>query len=104
MCDAPIVGGPVNNPSTHRIYVLGRLAPKSWYRTGTNYPWTPSYSALLPYIPSPGLIHSYLNLNYEKKMNNYSEYHYLGGDLPHLASPKHTKFIIIILCNCEYQF
>ena len=71
-CDAPISGGPVDNPSTSEISVLGRFAPKSWYRISTNYPWTPSYSAPLPYVPSPGPIHSYLNLKYEKKMNNYS--------------------------------
>ena len=27
-----------------------------------------------------------------------------GGDLPHLASPKYMKFIIIILCTRESQF
>ena len=70
--DALIFGGPVDNPSTRRIYVLGRFAPKSWYLTSTNYPWTPSYSAPLPYAPSPGPIHSCLNLKYEKKMNNYN--------------------------------
>ena len=36
--------------------------PKFWYWTGTNYPWTPSNSEALPYVPSPGPIHSYLNL------------------------------------------
>ena len=70
--DAPIFGGPVDNPSTYGISILDHLAPKSWYRTGTNYPWTPSYPTPLPYIPLPGPIHSYLNLKYEKKMNNYS--------------------------------
>ena len=72
LCDAPISGGLVDNPSTRGISVLGRLAPKSWYRIGTNYPWTSSYSVPLPYVPSRGPIHSYLNLKYEKKMNNYS--------------------------------
>ena len=28
-CDAPIFGGPVDNPSTCEISVLGCLAPKS---------------------------------------------------------------------------
>ena len=60
-------GGPVDNLLTYRISVLGRLAPKSWYQTGTNYPWTPGYSTPLPYVPSPGPIHSYLNLKYKKK-------------------------------------
>ena len=31
-------------------------------------------------------------------------FHHGGGDLPHFASPKHTKFIIIILCIRESQF
>ena len=71
-CDAPISKGLIDNPSTRRISVLGRLVPKSWYQTSTNYPWTSSYSAPLPYVLSPRPIHSYLNLKYEKKMNNYS--------------------------------
>ena len=71
-CEAPISKGPIDNPSTCGISTLGHLAPKSWYRTGTNYPWTPSYSAPLRYVPSPGPIHSYLNLKYENKIFNYS--------------------------------
>ena len=71
-CDVPIFGDPVDNPSTHRISIISRLALKSWYQTSTNYPWAPSYLTPLPYIPSPGLILSYLNLKYKKKMNNYS--------------------------------
>ena len=67
-----ISGGPIDNPSTSGISVLGHFAPKSWYRTGTNYPWTLSYLAQLPYVPSLGPIRSYLNLKYEKTMNNYS--------------------------------
>ena len=70
-CDAPISGGPVDNPSTHEIFILGHWAPKSWYWTSTNYLWTPSYSTPLPYVPSLGPIHSYLNLNYENKTINY---------------------------------
>ena len=30
-CDALISRGPVDNPSTCEISVLGHLAPKSWY-------------------------------------------------------------------------
>ena len=71
-CDALISGGHIDNTSTHRISVLGYLAPKSWYRAGTNYLWTPSYSTPLSYVPSLGPIYSYLNMKYEKKMNNYS--------------------------------
>ena len=37
-----------------------------------NYSWTPSYSAPPQYIPSPGSIHSLLNLKYEHKTFNYS--------------------------------
>ena len=40
---------------------LGHCAPKSWYRTGTIFPWTPSYSAPPRYVPSPRPIHSYLS-------------------------------------------
>ena len=71
-CGAPIFGGPVDNPSTRGISILGHFAPKSWYRTNTIYSWTPSYSALPQYVPLPGPIHSYLNLKYENKTFNYS--------------------------------
>ena len=70
--DTRISGGPVDNSSTCRISILGRLTLKSWNRTSTNYPWTPSYSAPLPYVPLPRPIYSYLNLKYEKRINNYS--------------------------------
>ena len=96
ICDVPIFGGPVDNPSTRRISVFGRLAPKSWYLTSTNYPWTPSYSAPLPYVPSPGHIHSYLNLKYEKKMNNYSPY---GSDHDPLTIITYTTIYTIVQKN-----
>ena len=48
--DAPIFGGLIDNLSTHGISVLGRIAPKSWYQTGTNYPWTQSLDFSFPFI------------------------------------------------------
>ena len=71
-CDTPIFGGPIDNPSTHGISVLSHVAPKSSYRNGTNYLWTLSYLAPLPYVPSPDPINSYLNLKYEKMTIDYS--------------------------------
>ena len=70
--DAPIFGGSVDNSSTRGISILGNFAPKFWHRTSTNYMWTPSYSEPPRYVPSPGPIHSYLNLKYENKTLNYS--------------------------------
>ena len=45
ICDAPIFGVPLTNRQPAEVFTLGHFAPKSWHRTGTNYSWTPSYSA-----------------------------------------------------------
>ena len=95
-CDAPISESPVDNPSTRGIYILGRFAPKSWYWTDINYPWTSSYLTPLPYVPSSGPIHSYLNLKYEKKMNNYS----LRGPIMTL----YHNYILDYLYNSPKEF
>ena len=46
-------GVPLTSRQLEEVSTLGHCAPKSWYRTGTIYSWTPSYSAPPQYVPSP---------------------------------------------------
>ena len=57
----------------HDGVASGYLTPIG-FRMLTSYQWDPRDKGAtpLPYVPSPGPIHSYLYLKYENKMNNYS--------------------------------